>query len=55
MFYTMISKDSFDQIMTLFFRNLGLVTPDADLEVKSLEFDGDVVIIQADLEEQTLQ
>lgn len=55
MFYTVIDKNTFDRVMTMFFQNLGLVTPDAELEIKLLEFDGDVVIIEADLEQETMQ
>lgn len=55
MFYTAISKETVDEIFTIFFRNLGLVESQADLILRSLEFDGDTVVIEADLDQETLQ
>ena len=47
MFYSEISKDTLDQIMTLFFKNLGMIDKDIELEILNLEFDDDVVTIEA--------
>lgn len=55
MFYTIISKETLDAVMTLFFRNLGLVDSSAHLELNKLEIDGDEVLIDADLKEETIQ
>lgn len=55
MFHTLISKNTFDQIMTLFFRNLKLVDSEAELVINSLHFEDDVVVIEADVEERTIQ
>lgn len=54
MFYTIISKETLDAIMTLFFRNLGLVDPSASLTLNDLKIDGDEVLIEADMKEETL-
>lgn len=55
MFYTVISKDTLDAIMTLFFRNLGLIDPEINLRLEELSIDGDDVVIQADIKTETLQ
>lgn len=55
MFYTVISKDTLDAIMTLFFRNLGLIDPEINLRLEELKIEGDEVIIEADIKTETLQ
>lgn len=55
MFYSVFSKDSLDELMTMFFRNLGLVDDQTDLLVRSLVIDNDSVEIEADVEQETLQ
>jgi len=55
MFYTVISKETLDEIFSIFFRNLGLVDAQTDLVVRSLEIDGDSVILEADIDVETLQ
>lgn len=55
MFYTVLDKNTFNRVMTMFFQNLGMVAPEAELDVKLLDFDGDVVVIEADVQQETLQ
>lgn len=55
MFYSVISKNTVDEIFTMLFRNLGLVDQQTDLIIRSLEFDGDVVVVEADIDQETLQ
>lgn len=54
-FYTIISKNTVDEVFTLLFRNLGLLDEQTDLIITQLEFDGDVVIVNADVNTETLQ
>lgn len=55
MFYSVISKETLDEIFSIFFRNLGLVDAQTDLIVRTLEIDKDSVIIEADVDMETLQ
>lgn len=55
MFYTVISRETFNAIMTLFFKNLGLIDKDIELQIDELSFDGDDVIVEADIKQETLQ
>lgn len=54
MFYTVISKSTVDEIFSIFFRNLGLISHDTDLVLRELEFDGDEVIVRADVDMETI-
>lgn len=54
MFYTAISKTTFDEIMTMFFKNLGIVDPSIDLRITSLEIQGEEVIVEADVDMETI-
>jgi len=54
MFFTIISKDTLDAVMTKFFQHLGLVSPHIDLDITSLKIRGDDVEIEAEVKEETL-
>lgn len=55
MFFSLISKDTLNQIMTLFFKNMGYVDSNVDLEITDMLIRGDEVEVTAEVKEETLQ
>lgn len=54
MFYSMISKETFNAIMQMFFRNIGTIDETTSLEIEKVIIGGQTVEFEAEVKQETV-